>query len=202
MSFSWRQYVLPAAAIVGLAGAGIEFASWLRAHDAWVRLEQELKDHDARIAQIESRQETREKETTQKVRAIERNKKEVRTPEQIIARLPEYLPLPEAPVLVTPPATPEELKPRPQLILPPEDIKPLYDFAADCASSKVKLATCEANLADEKEIGKELREERDSAVKAAKGGRGFWSNVKTALKWMAIGGAIAGGALCGTGHCK
>jgi hypothetical protein len=79
---------------------------------------------------------------------------------------------------------------------------------AQCQTCFLKLTAAQADLSSRDErlklAGEQLsavQNERDAAIKAAKGG-GFWSRVHRSSKWLVIGGALAGGAICGTGHCK
>jgi len=82
---------------------------------------------------------------------------------------------------------------QPKINFPAEDLKPLYDFAADCKACQAKLGAAQADLADEKLKSQALGRERDDALRAAKGGS-VLRRVARAAKWFAIGaaaGAIA-----------
>jgi len=81
----------------------------------------------------------------------------------------------------------------PDATLPSADLKPLYDFALDCQACRAKLAAAQNDLADEKTKSASLAQERDAAVRAAKGGNALRRIVRAA-KWFLIGaaaGAIA-----------
>jgi hypothetical protein len=73
-------------------------------------------------------------------------------------------------------------------ILPATDLKPLYDFALDCKACQAKLATSQSDLNDEKTKTAALTKERDTAVRAAKGGSAL-RRVARAAKWFALGAA-------------
>jgi hypothetical protein len=73
--------------------------------------------------------------------------------------------------------------------IPPEDLKTLYDFSADCAACRAERDTIKAGLADERVKSLALTRERDAAMKAAKGG-GFWRRTGQAAKWIGIGIAV------------
>ena len=78
-------------------------------------------------------------------------------------------------------------------LLPVADLKPLYDFALDCKACQAKLAAAQSDLADEKTKSAALTKERDTALKAAKGGSAL-RRIARGAKWFAIGaaaGAIA-----------
>lgn len=82
-------------------------------------------------------------------------------------------------------------------ILPSADLKPLYDFALDCQACRARLATAQNDLADEKTKSDSLANERDAAVRAAKGGSAL-RRIARAAKWFLIGaaaGAIASKAV-------
>jgi hypothetical protein len=89
----------------------------------------------------------------------------------------------------------------PPIVLPQEDLKPLFDFSAECKACQIVR---DAQGREILLLGQEveaLKAERDAAVKASKGGR-FWSRLKSNAHWFVIGGAVAAGAICATGHCK
>lgn len=89
-------------------------------------------------------------------------------------------------------------KPDPsRLVLPLEDLKPLYNFALDCRACQAKLAAAQADLADERAKTAVLTRERNEAVRAAKGG-GVLRRIVRNAKWLAIGAAA--GALAAKAH--
>ena len=88
----------------------------------------------------------------------------------------------------TPPNISPDTPPANQVILPSQDLKPLYDFALDCKACQARLAASQADLADEKTKTVSLTRERDAALHAAKGGS-LLRRVARAAKWFAIGAA-------------
>jgi hypothetical protein len=145
---------------------------------------------------------------------IERDKRETVTPQQIVVKIPEYVPgLPEAPQLRTVEpsnvrsssgtenkedskpfeATSNNISKLPNapssygLYFPPADVKPLFDRLADCKGCEVKLDTAMKE-------NKLLLARAESAEKAMRGG-GFWSRLKSNAKWLGIG--LATGAAAG-----
>jgi hypothetical protein len=72
--------------------------------------------------------------------------------------------------------------------IPPEDLKPLYDFAVDCKACAVRLAAAQADLKDEQSKSATITKERDAALKAAKGGS-VLRRVARATKWFVMGAA-------------
>jgi hypothetical protein len=82
---------------------------------------------------------------------------------------------------------------QPKVNFPAADLKPLYDFAAECKACQAKLEASHADLIDEKLKSQALGRERDDALRAAKGGS-VPRRIARAAKWFAIGaaaGAIA-----------
>jgi hypothetical protein len=71
--------------------------------------------------------------------------------------------------------------------LPPEDLKPLYDFAVNCRECQAQLAAAQSNL-DEQTKTRALSRERDAALQAAHGGS-VLRRVVRAAKWFVIGAA-------------
>jgi hypothetical protein len=81
--------------------------------------------------------------------------------------------------------------------IPEADLKPLYDFALDCKACQARLTAAQNDLADEKTKTVTLTQERDAAVRAAKGGSP-WRRFTRAAKWFFIGAAA--GAIAATAH--
>ena len=77
----------------------------------------------------------------------------------------------------------------PKVNFPAADLKPLYDFAADCKACQAKLGATQADLADEKLKSQALGRERDDALRAARGGS-VLRRIARAAKWFAIGAAV------------
>jgi hypothetical protein len=87
---------------------------------------------------------------------------------------------------------PQQLPDAPPVEMPQADLKPLFDFVQDCRACKARLAAAQASLKDEQSRSATLTQERDAAVKAARGGS-FWARLKHAATWFAIG--VAAGAV-------
>jgi hypothetical protein len=105
--------------------------------------------------------------------------------------LPAVLPLPKALILDQSPESPNGSTsgtPEPKVSIPPDDLKPLYDYALSCKACQDQLAAAQADLKDEKAKTTALGRERDDALRAAKGGS-VLQRVARAAKWVAIGAA-------------
>ncbi len=84
-----------------------------------------------------------------------------------------------------------------QVVLPTQDLKPLYDFALDCKACQAKLAAAQADLTDERAKTAVLTRERNEAVRVAKGGS-LLRRIARNAKWLAIGAAA--GAIAANAH--
>lgn len=99
---------------------------------------------------------------------------------------------------MTPGARPNS--PAPKIVLPPEDLKPLYDFTVDCQECNAKLDAAEQDLADERIKSAALARQRDAALKAARGGS-LMDRIGRVAKWLLIG-AAAGAIAAEAAHSR
>ncbi len=198
------QFLLTIAALVI---AAMLFIEWRAERHDRVQLQATLAAAEQSLQRASASQQERDKQLSDTIAKMESLKATVRTQQQILSRLPEVLPLP-TPLGATPdndpsahagpasssvvPAKPDSPTPRtsdPPTTIPPEDLKPLYDFAVDCRTCQAKLVAATADLADEKSKTQTLSRERDAALKLAKGGS-LRQRFNRALKWFAIGAAV------------
>ena len=82
-------------------------------------------------------------------------------------------------------------------VIPRADLKPLYDFTLDCQACQAKLSAAQNDFADEKTKTAALTQERDDALRLAKGGSA-WRRVTRAAKWFLLGAAA--GAVVAKAH--
>lgn len=187
-----------------LAGVGIAVALAMSVYFAWrgerreqAELQEKLKSAQQQLDAATAREQAREAELTKQLEEIQKKKAEVQTPEQVLAGLPEVLPLPKPLVLESARQSaaggaaggkdrPES--PSPQVQIPVEDLKPLYDSELDCQACEAQLKAAQGDLADEKVKSQALSQQRDEALTAAKGGS-VLRRVVRAAKWFAIGAA-------------
>lgn len=217
---SWLKF---GATLVAVALVVSTFVTWRDFRRQQATLQSELKTTQRALADATARQTSRDAAVNAFITQLQRQKDKVQTTAQVIAALPQVLPLPQpitldspkapssflgAPPLVSkgrsspadasaPPADTTAANPNtsdnPKLVLPPGDLKPLYDFALDCKACQAQLAAAQADLKDEQAKGQALSRERDDALRAARGGS-VLRRVARAAKWFAIGaaaGAIA-----------
>jgi hypothetical protein len=167
------------------------------------QLQAKLKSAEEALAEATARQATRDAELQQRVAQLEKKKAEIQKPADVLKALPEVLSLPtplvmEAAEVATPGKqdhrkTSKGDSPAPKVLLPVEDLKPLYDAAVECKECQAKLAVAAADLKDEKAKTATLTRERDDALRVAKGGS-VLRRVARAAKWFVIGAAVGAAA--------
>jgi len=200
----WLHLAITGLALLIATTLFVEWRSELRDR---AKLQATLVEAEQSLKRAAASQQDRDRQLTDTVGKLEALKATVRTQQEILARLPEVLPLPKPLVMqqlgppqasskvgsgtASPPGSlPDSPTPSPAAAIPVEDLKPLYDFAVDCKACQARLATATADLADEKTKTQALSRERDSALKLARGGS-LRQRIGRAAKWFVIG-AIAG----------
>jgi hypothetical protein len=186
--------------------------------DAWradrrdrAQLASELAATKKTLADADARQRERDSQLAESLSGLATLKRTIVTPAQIVRDIPHEIPLPSPITLQS--ATPTNFPapqaaagsnsnaqginvPQaklPQVLIPTDDLKPLYDFALDCKACQARLAASQSDLSDEKTKTAALSRERDDALRIARGGT-VWRRIARAAKWFAIGaaaGAIA-----------
>jgi hypothetical protein len=211
---TWIKLV--AVVVTAVLAAGV-FVAWRDARKEQAALQAELKTTQQALAEATAQEASRDAAVNDLVAGLKKKEAAVQKPAQVVAALPGMIPLPE-PITIEPERTgttkqaggierpaadggpykvqksqslPDGIQPK--VNFPAADLKPLYDFAADCKACQAKLAAAQADLADEKLKSQALGRERDDALKAVKGGS-VLRRIARAAKWFAIGaaaGAIA-----------
>jgi hypothetical protein len=193
---SWAK--ITAVVIAVVLGVSLYFA-WRGAQHDQAQLKAELQATQKALADADARQQSRNSELAQVVAQLNEKKAAVQSPAQIVKALPDILPLPTPLTLPAQsasadlPAAPGGAKqpvepPIPKVQLPAEDLKPLYDFAVGCRECQAQLAAAQENLKDEQTKTQALSRERDTALKAARGGS-VLRRVVRAGNWFVIGAA-------------
>jgi len=196
---AWMR--LGIAAVMILFGICV-FVAWRGVRNEQAQLHEELKSAEQTLTAATARQENRRVALEQQLEAIQKEKASVTQPEEVVKALPQVLPLPQAlemqssPVsidnagasLQVPGSAKAQPTGEPQVQIPAEDLKPLYDFALECKACQAKLAAAQADLKDEKTKTQALGRERDDALRAARGGSAL-RRVVRAAKWFVIGAA-------------
>jgi hypothetical protein len=185
--------------------------SWRADRRDRAQLASELASTKKALADADSRQHERDTQLAQTLSALANLKRTIVTPAQIVRELPREIPLPtpitlestmaaNSPTTQTP-AGPNLNSPAPPVtdgklsraVIPAEDLKPLYDFALECKACQAKLTAAQSDLTDERTKTAALTQERDDALRMARGGN-VWRRIGRAAKWFVIGaaaGAIA-----------
>jgi len=194
-------------AVIMLALLAVLVAAWHGAHDDALKMEATIKAQREVMAEADKRQADRDAALKVSLSQLEDAKKRTQTPQEAVRALPSVIPLPQ-PIYLAPRPNPPQgsgnaaatgTSPAiPDAVIPAADLKPLYDFGIACQECKAKLATAEADRADDQVKLAALGKERDAAVTAAKGGR-KWDRIKRAGKWFIIG-AVAGAVAAKTAH--
>jgi hypothetical protein len=202
------------------------FFSWRADRRDRAQLAVDLASSKQALAQASVRQHTRDAQLQQALATIAAQKASVTKPVEILRQLPKEIPLPSPVRLQTEPIIPHaETQPcssglpgcsRPEgldsapsadhqsgnttaqgIVLPADDLKPIYDFALGCRACQAKLATAQADLSDERAKCAILAKERDDAIRIANGGS-VLRRIERATKWFLIGAAA--GAIAAKAH--
>jgi type II secretory pathway pseudopilin PulG len=218
LSKSWLRLVAALLAVI-LCVALVQ--SWRSDRRDRAQLAAELAATKQLLSAADACQHERDAQLTQTLAALAAEKRAVITPAQIVRDLPRELPLP-APItlqtdhnassvgatLGSPAATGGDApagraSPAPTkgdldgALIPRADLKPLYDFALDCKACQARLAVAQSDLIDERKKTTALTQERDDALRIAKGGSA-WHRIGRAAKWFIIGAAA--GAVAAKTH--
>jgi type II secretory pathway pseudopilin PulG len=200
------NWIKLAAVVIVVVLAASVLVAWRDARKEQLALQAELKTTQQALAEATARHVSRDAAVNDLVAGLKKKEAAVQRPEQVVAALPDVITWP-APITIEPPQSaqdqtsgkghaspagaPDNIQPK--VNFPAADLKPLYDFAAECKACQAKLGAAQADLADEKVKSQALGRERDDALRAAKGGS-VLRRIARAAKWFAIGaaaGAIA-----------
>jgi type II secretory pathway pseudopilin PulG len=183
-----------------LAEIAVAFLLALAVHFSWranqrdrAQLASELAATKQILSAADARQRDRDTQLAQTLATLAAEKRATVTPAQIVRELPSQIPLPSPIALQSALASPSSPSPQTNAVIPPEDLKPLYDFTIECNACQAKLAAAQGDLTDERKKTTSLARERDDALRIARGGT-VWRRIARAAKWFLIGaaaGAIA-----------
>ncbi len=174
------------------------YFSWRADRRDRSQLESELAATKQLLAAADARQHDRDAQLAQTLATLAAEKRTIVTPAQIVRELPSQIPLPSPIALQSAPASPNSPVPQTNAAIPPEDLKPLYDFTIECKACQAKLAAAQGDLTDERQKTTALTHERDDALRIARGGSA-WRRISRAAKWFLIG-AAAGAAAAKAAH--
>jgi len=199
----YRTHIEAGAGIAVLALAALGFRSWLAEHDQRVQMTATLTAKNEVLASYDKRLADRDGQYKQQLVALQASKQTVRTPRQIASALSQAVHLPE-PIKLEPAVSPVTGQPQANqenAVLTGPNLKILYDRVSTCEICELERAKLKADFADQAGKYKTMTEERDTAVRAVKGGT-FWRRMGHTLKVAAITAGITAAAMCGSGHCR
>jgi hypothetical protein len=153
-SYMFSKLWLHLATLTLLLALGVAlFLSWRADLRDRVQLASELAATKQLVTAADARQHDRDTQLQKTLATLATERRTVATPTQIVKDLPTVIPLPVPITLQTPPpasTAPNVPKPNaPGAIIPPQDLKPLYDFSLDCQACRAKLSAARGNPADE-----------------------------------------------------
>ncbi len=207
-----RRTLEIAAFCIALIVAAMAVHAWLAARDEQQRLAATLAAQKKVIDAASADERARQASLADALAQIEKLKRDVQTPAQILAALPKYLQLPQPitlaptssssaqsergiapppismPTSVPAPQNSNSLPSAPSAQVPVADLKPLFDYVQDCRACQAQLAAAQKNSADDAAKIAVLTRERDAAVTASKGGS-FLRRLRRNALWFAVGAA-------------
>src|SRR6267378_2747776 len=183
---------------VALALAFAFYHAWRADRRDRSQLASELAATKQLLTAADARQHDRDAQLAQTLATLAAEKRATVTPAQIVRELPSQISLPSPIALQFPPASQNSPSPQTNAVIPPEDLKPLYDFTIDCKACQAKLAAAQDDLTDERKKTTSLTHERDDALRIARGGTA-WRRIARAAKWFLIG-AAAGAVAAKAAH--
>jgi hypothetical protein len=177
--------------------------AWRIARKNSAQLAATLVTQNALIEQASAHEKQRNVELAAALASIAAEKKHVQTPQQALEAIPSLLPTLPLPIKISIPNLAQSPQPDDQvpatISIPQPDLKPLYDSLQNCRACAIERDATKQNLADEQARVAALTRERDAAITAAHGGS-FWTHLKHATKWFAIGAATAALAMTASHH--
>lgn len=180
--------------ILAAAGAALCMAvavwSFLGARKDQQRLAEVISQQKQSLAAASARQSSRDAALQDALAQIDRLKRTIQTPQQLVQEIPKYMPaLPQPIALNLPQPTKDNPAPVATATIPQTDLKPIFDAIQQCRADQLRLTTCQSDRADDARKLTAITTSRDAAIKAAKGGS-FWRRTRTVAKWVVIGAAI------------
>ena len=169
---TFLQHHLPWVIIVIALVAGGHY--WRIEHDARVVAEAQAKQSEAAIKTLQQQIADNDARAQEQIATLQQIVKQVKTPVQVVAALPQVLPqpLPVAPIV----------QPDQSILIPAPDVLPLFQDLAAGKQATIELAQCQVDLKAETGI---VNQKQDEIVALKKKPR-FWKRVGHDLKIVAI----------------
>lgn len=189
--------------VAALIAVALLADAWRSARHDSQQLAATLAAQNAVIQQAGEREKQRDSQLANALATIQTQKRAVHTPQQAAKQLASVLPPLPLPVSIHDPdlsvPLPPGETPAASISIPQPDLMPLYDDLQDCRASADQNDSLKKDLSDEKARSAALLHERDAAVAAAHGGT-FFTRLKRAAKWFAIGVATGAAVAAVTHH--
>lgn len=171
-----KQYLGTHIFYVLLIGAGvIGVRAWIQEHDARLLAEQQIKQSELQIQDLQKTIATTDQAAQHQVATIQQLQQKTTTPAAAIAAIPTLSDIPL------------NVRSGPTLTTAIVDVQPLFQELAECKQDQVKLQACQADYKAETAIAAQ----KDDEVKTLKKKPRFWKRVGSTLKTALIGGAAA-----------
>ena len=172
---TFLQHHLPWVIIVIALVAGGHY--WQIEHDARVVAEVQAKQSEAAIKTLQQQITDNDNEAQEKIATLQQIVKQVKTPPEVVAALPQVLPQPL-------PVAPKDfiVQPDQSILIPAPDVLPLFQDLAAGKQATIELAQCQVDLKAETGI---VNQKQDEIVALKKKPR-FWKRVGHDLKIVAI----------------
>ena len=207
----WREIAIAAV----LAGSVFVGKQWLDAHDAILKASATISAQSQVIAQqkqqaqmIAEQEKQRDAATQQQLSLMQTQVAQLKTTAQIVKWLPQQIATPQDVKIEVPAATKGNPAPAAIATIPQPDLPVLRDYVESCKECALKLSTAQQDITSKdqqlKLAGEQLsamQQERDTALKAMKGGS-FWHRLTHNAKLVFFVSAGTVGIVCATGHCR
>jgi hypothetical protein len=153
---------------------------WISEHDLRVRAEDSIKASEAQVKSLQQQIADRDTAAQKAQQVIVKVVHDTTTPAQAVEAMPEVVnaPLPK-------PAT---LDATGDMVIPPPDVIPIFDQLADDKLARSQLATCTADLTDEKSIAAQ----QTAQIAVLKKKPSFIKRLGHDLKLVGTGAVIGG----------
>ncbi len=196
-----------------LTVCGLALYAWHSSAEDRAQMQQTIEDQQKIIEASKATMKQTQATLEARLEEIRKQVAQIKTPEQAARAIPQVIPGVQPLIVQVPQQAPTAQSPEPAKLapsasgdsaeagktvtIPLEQMPTLYQFAQSCHECEVKL---DAAQVDRKELVRQmqaLEEQRNAAIKAAKGGS-FWTRFKRDLKSGAgaTGGAALGAAAC------
>ena len=190
-------------------------AQWLRAHDAYLQAQAQIKSDQSTLAQLAKQQSDLATQLKQaqfqqqsQLDALHKEYAQANSPQQLAALITSVMNLPQPIKITTPAPTPQNPTPQPVAEVPLPDAPQAKAFVQACQECQIQLSAAQKQAAITVHQNDALKQqlaltekERDNWKRTAQGGSWPRRAAKRA-EAFAIDAAITLVAACSTHHCR